>query len=62
MISVIKELKYGDSLTIKEKETVAEELRKSEDSNRNRQNIANGHMYKEQKLENMPLSMGMRRL
>ena len=37
MISVIKELKYDDSLTIKEKETVAEELRKSEDSNRNRQ-------------------------
>ena len=30
-------LKNDDSLTIKEKETVAEELRKSEDSNRKRQ-------------------------
>ena len=37
MISVMKELKYGDFLTIKEKEMVAEELRKSEDSNRKRQ-------------------------
>ena len=33
----MKELKYGDFLTIKEKEMVAEELRKSEDSNRKRQ-------------------------
>ena len=32
------------SLTIKEKETTGKELQKSEDSNKNTKNIANGHM------------------
>ena len=39
-------LKNDDSLTIKEKETVAEELRKSEDSNRKRQKMKWTHVQR----------------
>ena len=41
---------------LKDDDSVAEELQESA------KNIANGHMHKEQKLENMSLSMGMQRL